>query len=150
MSMHKGGMAMAKKIKINYLDMMDIELNLNTRRTILSGNSGTGKTYLYSLLEGYNEVENEDRIKCIDIDNVDRDNPQFIVNMLEQLEDYIIVIDQADDVLNYDVIREFVMADRRNYYILIGRKCSTYVRELAEPEITDKTAKIKYLIDTEY
>ena len=70
--------------------------------------------------------------------------------MLEQLEDYIIVIDQADDVLNYDVIREFVMADRRNYYILIGRKRSTYVRELAEPEITDKTAKIKYLIDTEY
>ena len=141
---------MPKKIKLNYLDEMDIELELRTKRTILCGNSGTGKTYLYSLLEGYNLVENDDRIKCINIDNIDKANPQFVVMALQNLEDYTIVIDQADDVLDYDIIREFVMNDRKNYYILIGRKCSTRFTELARPIITDKTAKIKYLINTDY
>lgn len=138
---------MSKHIKLNYLDEIDIELELKTRRTILCGNSGTGKTYLYSLLEGYNLVDNEDKIKCIDIDNVDRENPHFIVNSLQNLVDYVIIIDQADDVFAYDVIRQFVMNDRNNYYILIGRKCSTYFTELAEPVITDKTAKIRYLLN---
>lgn len=138
---------MGKAINIKSFDGMNVDIKLKSRRTILSGDSGTGKTFLYSILDNHNLVDNEDKIKCIDIDNVDRSNPQLTVEILKPLVDHVIVIDQADEVLDYPVIYDHVMYDTKNYYILMGRKCSSYITELADLEIKGNHIGIEYFVE---
>ena len=57
------------ELKFEY-ERIQVELNLKSRVTILSGDSGTGKSYLYNTVKNFS-VENDmgDNILCIDIGN---------------------------------------------------------------------------------
>ena len=88
----------------------EIDLLLETNITFISGDSGTGKSALFSFIE---ELAAEDkRIKCFNY----LDNKKAYKNSIKQSKGKLFVIDNADILLD-DRMRRYI----DNQYIIIGR-----------------------------
>lgn len=91
-----------------------IDFQFTNNITILIGNSGTGKTASYSfLLESRSE---DDRIVCFNYTDIKSD----IKRLIESLEGKLIVIDNADILLD-QTTRKYITFDSKNQYLIIGR-----------------------------
>ena len=91
-----------------------VDFQFTNNITILIGNSGTGKTASYSfLLESRTE---DDRIVCLNHTDIKSD----IKSIIESLEGKLIVIDNADILLDHSS-RRYITFDSRNQYLIIGR-----------------------------
>ena len=91
-----------------------VDFQFTNNITILIGNSGTGKTASYSfLLESRTE---DDRIVCLNHTDIKSD----IKSIIESLEGKLIVIDNADILLDHST-RRYISFDSRNQYLIIGR-----------------------------
>ena len=92
----------------------EIDLLLETNITFISGDSGTGKSALFSFIE---ELAAEDkRIKCFNY----LDNKKAYKNSIKQSKGKLFVIDNADILLD-DRMRKYIALDENNQYIIIGR-----------------------------
>ena len=92
----------------------EIDLLLETNITFISGDSGTGKSALFSSIE---ELAAEDkRIKCFNY----LDNKKAYKNSIKQSKGKLFVIDNADILLD-DRMRRYIALDENNQYIIIGR-----------------------------
>ncbi len=92
----------------------EIDLLLETNITFISGDSGTGKSALFSFIE---ELAAEDkRIKCFNY----LDNKKSYKNSIKQSKGKLFVIDNADILLD-DRMRRYIALDENNQYIIIGR-----------------------------
>ena len=92
----------------------EIDLLLETNITFISGDSGTGKSALFSFIE---ELAAEDkRIKCFNY----LDNKKAYKNSIKQSKGKLFVIDNADILLD-DRMRRYIALDENNQYIIIGR-----------------------------
>ena len=96
------------------------DLVFDDRITLVGGDSGTGKTVLYEMLEDLRFTDEYKRIKLF---NYQSDN----------LLDFI-VIDNADILLN-DEIRRFINFEFSNQYMLFSRNCDGL-------NVSDKSFKI--------
>ena len=143
----RGGVAM-KDLNFVYMDYVNVNLKLKNRRTVLNGDSATGKSYLYNIIEQYAMEEKRKDIVCIDIDNFDADKPENSIDKIKKVKNGIVAIDQADDILINTKIREYVMSDTDNYYIIMGRRYYKKYSELAKTKITKDRIEIKYRLNT--
>ena len=92
----------------------EIDLLLETNITFISGDSGTGKSALFSFIE---ELAAEDkRIKCFNY----LDSKKAYKNSIKQSKGKLFVIDNADILLD-DRMRRYIALDENNQYIIIGR-----------------------------
>ena len=90
----------------------EIDLLLETNITFISGDSGTGKSALFSFIE---ELAAEDkRIKCFNY----LDNKKAYKNSIKQSKGKLFVIDNADILLD-DRMRRYIALDENNQYIII-------------------------------
>lgn len=92
------------------------QLEFNNRITLIRGDSATGKTYLYQLLE---DVRLLDEYHDIKLFNYKSDN--FHEELLK-CKNKFIVIDNADILLN-DEDRKFINFEKSNQYLLLMRNC---------------------------
>ena len=92
----------------------EVDLRLEYNITFISGDSGTGKSAVYSFLE---ELSAEDkRIKCFNY----LDQKGNYKNSIKQSKGKLFVIDNADLLLD-DNMRSYIALDSENQYIIIGR-----------------------------
>ena len=82
--------------------------------TILMGDSGTGKTAAFSFIREGMAINPQ--IICLDY----FDYQKNIKEILNQVNGKLIVIDNADILLNDDT-RKYISQDDKNQYLLIGR-----------------------------
>lgn len=82
--------------------------------TILTGSSATGKTAVFSFIRECMAV-NQD-ILCLNY----MDRQKNIQELLSQMKGKMIVIDNADILLN-DETRKYISLDADNQYLIIGR-----------------------------
>ena len=82
--------------------------------TILTGDSGTGKTASFSFIKEC-MVTNPD-IVCLNY----LDYQKNIYAVIKKAKKKLIVIDNADILLN-DEVRKYIALDNRNQYLIIGR-----------------------------
>lgn len=82
--------------------------------TILTGDSGTGKTAVFSFIRECMAVN--PKLLCLNY----LDYQKNIRDLIEQAEGRLIVIDNADILLDDDV-RKCISLDDRNQYLIIGR-----------------------------
>lgn len=92
--------------------VLDFEFRNNI--TILTGDSGTGKTASFSFIKEC-MVLNPD-IVCLNYLDYQKD----IGDIIRNAEKKLIVIDNADILLNDD-IRKYVALDDKNQYLIMGR-----------------------------
>lgn len=86
------------------------------RITLVRGDSATGKTYLYQMLE---DLKMTEEYKAIRLFNYRTDD---FHHKLKECKDNFVVIDNADLLLN-DEDRKFINFDSRNQYMLFARNC---------------------------
>lgn len=82
--------------------------------TILTGDSGTGKTAAFSFIKECMAVNPD--ILCINY----LDYQKNIKDIISRVEGKLIVIDNADILLDDDA-RKYISLDDKNQYLIIGR-----------------------------
>ena len=91
-------------------------LDFSYRITLVRGDSATGKTYLYQMLEDLRMTKEYQAIKLFNYKTED-----FHEN-LKRCRDRFVVIDNADLLLD-DEDRRFINFDCSNQYMLFARNC---------------------------
>jgi uridine kinase len=104
------------------------DLVLEDRITLVGGDSGTGKTVLYEMLE---DLRLTDEYKAIKLFNYKSDN---FFESLKQCRDSFIVMDNADILID-DEVRRFVNFEFSNQYMLFLRNCDGL-------NVSDKSFKV--------
>ena len=114
-------------------DPFSYDLMFDDRITLVGGDSGTGKTVLYEMLE---DLRLTDQYKAIKLFNYKSDN---LLDAVKQCRDNFIVIDNADILIN-DEIRRFINFEFSNQYMLFLRNCDGL-------NVSDKSFKVLKLED---
>ena len=91
-----------------------IDFTFKNNITILMGDSGTGKTAAFSFIQECMAINSQ--ILCLNYLDYQKD----IKNIIIQSKGKLIVIDNADILLD-DEIRKYISLDDRNQYLIIGR-----------------------------
>lgn len=104
------------------------DLMFDDRITLVGGDSGTGKTVLYEILE---DLRLTDQYKAVKLFNYKSDN---FLEVLKQCRDNFIVIDNADILIDDD-IRRFINFEFSNQYMLFLRNCDGL-------NVSDKSFKV--------
>lgn len=97
-------------IHTSYIVNFKFENNI----TILTGASGTGKTASFSFIRECMALNSD--ILCINYLDYQKD----IKKMISDVKGKLIVIDNADILLN-DEVRKYISVDADNQYLIIGR-----------------------------
>lgn len=92
------------------------KLDFTSRITLVRGDSATGKTYLYQMLEDVKQLEKYNAIKLFNYKSDD------FHESLKACRDKFIVIDNADTILDEDD-RRFINFEKSNQYLLFLRNC---------------------------
>lgn len=92
--------------------VLDFEFTNNI--TILTGDSGTGKTASFSFIKEYMALNPD--IVCLNY----LDYQKNIGDIIKNVEKKLIVIDNADVLLDDDT-RKYIALDDKNQYLIIGR-----------------------------
>lgn len=114
-------------------DPFSYELLFDDRITLVGGDSGTGKTVLYEMLEDLRLTEQYKAIKAF---NYKSDN---LLEMIQKCRNNFIVIDNADILIDDD-IRRFINFECSNQYMLFLRNCDGL-------NVSDKSFKVLKLDD---
>lgn len=85
--------------------------------TLVGGDSGTGKTFLYSMLEDLRLTEEFSAIHLYNYKTADR------IKEIFELRNCFIVIDNAAIILNNE-LKRFINFEPSNQYMLFGRNCT--------------------------
>lgn len=92
------------------------KLEFGSRITLVRGDSATGKTYLYQMLEDVKQLEQYHAIKLFNYKSDD------FHTALKMCREKFIVIDNADMILNEED-RHFINFEGSNQYMLFLRNC---------------------------
>ena len=110
-----------------------VDLRLENNVTFISGDSGTGKSALFSFLEEYSTEDK--RIKCFNY----LDQKKGYKNSIKNSKGCLFVIDNADILLD-DSLRSYIALDEKNQYIIIGRNPTGLLLSMDEIyELNSKT-----------
>ena len=109
------------------------DLVFEDRITLVGGDSGTGKTVLYEMLE---DLKLTNEYHAIKLFNYKSEN---ILENLEKCRNNFIVIDNADILID-DNIRRFINFEFSNQYMLFLRNCDGL-------NVSDKSFKVLKLED---
>lgn len=94
----------------------EYDLSFTSRITMVRGDSATGKTYLYQMLEDVKQLEKYNSIKLFNYQSDD-----FHIS-LRVCRNRFIVIDNADTILEEEDIK-FINFEKSNQYLLFLRNC---------------------------
>ena len=91
-----------------------VEFEFTNNITILTGDSGTGKSAVFSFMQ--EDMIEEPRLLCMNYLDINKD----IASMIKEAEGKLIVIDNAYLLLDND-LRKYIAFDEKNQYLIIGR-----------------------------
>ena len=92
----------------------DVNLNLDNNITFINGESGVGKSAVYSFIQELT-AENKN-IRCLNY----LDENKNYKNTIKRSKAKLFVIDNADLLLD-NKMRRYIAADTENQYVIIGR-----------------------------
>lgn len=91
-----------------------VEFHFTNNITLLMGDSGMGKTLVFGILQELSATDR--RIICINYLDINKE----IKDAIEKVSGKLIIIDNADAILNDDM-RKAIAFDKENQYLIIGR-----------------------------
>jgi len=93
------------------------DLEFQDEITLVGGDSGVGKTFLYSVLEDIRLTDEYSAIHLYNYKTADR------IKEIFELRNCFIVIDNAAIILNNE-LKRFINFEPSNQYMLFGRNCT--------------------------
>ena len=103
------------------------ELNINDNITLISGDSGIGKTLLFNYFD--RQSYNNPKIKCYNAKFIDKlkngneTTESVVLRQIKELSNCLIIIDNAEVLLG-DSVRQHIVFDGKNKYMIFGRNVS--------------------------
>ena len=91
-----------------------VDFHFRTNITILMGDSGTGKTAVFSFIKECMAIN--PNIICLNYLDYQKD----ILEIIKKARGKLIVVDNADVLLD-DTARKYIALDDQNQYLIIGR-----------------------------
>lgn len=91
-----------------------VDFKFTNNITVLTGDSGTGKTASFSFIKECMALN--PNILCLNYLDYQKD----IAGIIKSADEKLIVIDNADVLLDDD-IRKYIAVDNKNQYLIIGR-----------------------------
>lgn len=91
-----------------------IDFKFTNNITVLTGDSGTGKTAAFSFIKECMVLNSN--VLCLNYLDYQKD----ISSIIKSMNGKLIVIDNADVLLD-DNIRKYIAVDTKNQYLIIGR-----------------------------
>ncbi len=91
-----------------------VDFKFTNNITVLTGDSGTGKTAAFSFIKECMALNPD--IMCLNYLDYQKD----IASMIKSAKRKLIVIDNADVLLDDDM-RKYIAVDDKNQYLIIGR-----------------------------
>lgn len=128
------------------LDELEIDFELRSNKTVIQGDSSTGKTYVYELLHSEYKGSDVFFINYYDIETPI--NAKMMCDALKEMKNKFIIIDQANDVFEVcSELEDIVDEDKNNQYILMGRTLKMHynISDMAELKIVNNKATLTYL-----
>ncbi len=124
----------------------EIELDLRSNITVITGDTATGKSFFYDKMR---RVEDRDDIVCINYESIrPKANYDAMVNYIKQSEHKIFVIDHADDIQRKDdTLMYAINTDYgTNTFIVIGRrpKLIYNMSDIAEIDVSNNKIRLEY------
>ncbi len=118
MNLRSGGIVrvkplLTKEIKTKHTSF-DVNLSLDNNVTFIQGDSGVGKSAVYSFIEELSVTDK--RLKCLNYLDINKGYK----NQIKQSKGKLFVIDNADILLD-DALRGYIAFDSNNQYVIIGR-----------------------------
>ena len=108
--------AVMDKLQTNHTSF-EVDFNFESNITFIQGNSGIGKSAVYSFIQ---EVAAENKsIRCFNY----LDQSKNYKTTIKNSKDKLFVIDNADILLD-DKMRQYISMDSQNQYVIIGRNPS--------------------------
>ena len=121
---------------------INFDINLFDRLTIISGESGVGKTILFKAIER-DSLLNGQRFICLNYDDLASGN---IEHTLNTAKDKIIVIDNANIILN-DLQKIMISMDMNNQYIIFSHSVNGFkpsIKGIAQLVVEKHEGKLIY------
>ncbi len=109
-----------------------VDLRLDSNVTFITGNSGVGKSAIYSFMQEYSSENKE--VRCYNY----LDNNKSYKNAIKKSKKKLFIIDNADILLDNDM-RRYIALDTENQYIIIGRNPAGLL--LSQDEIYELDSK---------
>ena len=121
------------RINTNHTSFI-VDLQLDYNITFISGESGVGKSAVFSFIQ---ELSSEDkRIRCLNY----LDRNKSYKSSIKRSKGKVFVIDNADILLD-DKLRQYIALDVKNQYIIIGRNPTGLM--LSQDEIYELVSKVE-------
>ena len=95
-----------------------VDLKFDSNITFITGDSGVGKSAVFTFLEEYSSEDK--RVRCFNY----IDHNKGYKNSIRNSKGKLFVIDNSDILLN-DKIKQHIVFDNQNQYIIIGRNPSS-------------------------
>lgn len=133
-------------LKIDYAGIY-FDLNLRAPIVAVTGDSGTGKSLLSSVIQQNAVMNPESKFVCINY----LTRPDMIKLLISQYHDKVIVIDNADVLLpKAGIDAKYIQEDSSNQYLIFTRVWKQYGVELKYTGefISDgNTVRLEYTLD---
>ena len=120
----------------------EVEFFLENNITFIVGDSGTGKSAVFSFLKELAAENNN--IRCFNY----LDLKKNYKNSIKRSKEKLFIIDNADILLNDDM-RWYIATDGENQYIIIGRNPSGLMlnqEDIRELDSTTSNGKTKFFL----
>lgn len=127
----------------------EFSLDFKTNLLLVYGDSGTGKSYLFSCLQNFAVLHPEHKIVCLNYNNIDIVE-KVIRDAVEQEAHKVFIIDNADIVLNIPELKWLINRDTHNQYVLLGHSPKGYIlaqNAVAALEIKEQKGRLVYLME---
>lgn len=126
------------------------ELEFRDSITIVMGDSGTGKTYLFNMLEKLSRTGEMSGLVCYTFNSSKiNERSKEVEREIKNLKGKLIVIDHSDLLLNKNT-RRFIGADIHNQYLLLGRSINdiaNYPDQMVELDCQNNRVKFNWFMD---
>lgn len=107
--------------EFDFISKDNIEFKFSLRcRTVIKGDSGSGKTYLAELIQDRQRAERENDEEST-MPNITVITNKEAVDTIRKVKRHLIIIDRADYILNEDAVK-YINSDCNNIYLIYSRK----------------------------
>lgn len=97
-----------------FYNRIDVQIEVYLNVTVVIGDSGTGKTFLFNTMYTMERINEESKYRFFNLDK------KVDIQTLKDIKSKIIFIDNADIVLDTK-LRKYISLDESNYYVIFGR-----------------------------
>lgn len=132
--------------EFDFISKDNVEFKFSLRcRTVIKGDSGSGKTYLVELIQDRQRAERENDEEST-MPNVTVITNKEAVDTIRKVKRHLIIIDRADYILNEDAVK-YINSDCNNIYLIYSRK---QIGLEISPNYVGKLKRIGNIITLEY